>query len=271
MKKKSPDWDPQSYLSFGAERTRPAADLVLRVGLEKPHRILDLGCGPGNSTRVLADRWPESRITALDHSEAMLERARADWPADGRARVEWVRADAAGYETAESYDLVFSNAAVQWIPGHERLLARLLAFLNPGGALAVQAPLFRAMPMSAAIDRAASRPRWKKTMAGAGDVFTYHDAAFYYDLLAPRAAALDLWETDYIHVLDCRPALAEWIKATGLRPYLERLWEEDDRRAFERDFLEELAGDYPERPDGRVLFPFKRLFFVAYTSPGKSR
>ncbi|MBN2351564.1 MAG: methyltransferase domain-containing protein [Spirochaetales bacterium] len=264
---KSRDWNPQSYLAFGAERTRPAADLVMRIGLETPGRILDLGCGPGNSTRLLADRWPESRITALDHSAAMIERARADWPGGERPRVEWIRADAAGYETAERFDLVFSNAVIQWIPDHERLLDRFLALLNPGGALAVQAPLFRDMPMSAAIDRAASRPSWKKTMAGAGDVFTYHEAAFYYDRLAPRAAALDLWATDYIHVLDRRPALVEWIKATGLRPYLERLREEDERRAFERDFLEELEEDYPERPDGTVLFPFKRLFFVAYTSP----
>jgi trans-aconitate 2-methyltransferase len=255
------DWNPTEYLRFEAERTRPSRDLAARIEVESPKDLVDIGCGPGNSTRVLRERWPESSILGLDSSEAMIEQARKDCP-EGK----WIVADAAAFDAPEAYDVVFSNATLQWIPCHETLVPRLFAALRPGGALAVQVPMFSSMPISAAIDRVAKSARWKELAGDRGEGFTFCDAAFYYDLLCTRAGAarIDLWETSYDHVMPSREAVVDFVRYTGLRPYLDVLSGEDERAEFLGDLLREVEKAYPSRADGKVLFPFKRLFFIAY-------
>ncbi len=253
------DWNPSEYLRFEAERTRPAFDLAARIEVEEPRAAVDIGCGPGNSSRALRARWPLCSMLGLDSSPAMIERARSAYPAD-----EWRVADAAGLEAAEAFDVVFSNAALQWIPDHDSLVPRLFAAIRPGGALAVQVPRFASMPMSEAIDAVAASPRWRGSTAGCADNFTYHGAEYYYDLLAHRASRIDLWETLYCHVLPSPGALVDFIRSTGLRPYLDALSGDGLKAAFEAEVLAEVEKSYPLRADGKVLFPFHRLFFIAY-------
>jgi trans-aconitate 2-methyltransferase len=279
------DWNPELYLRFTSERSRAAVDLIARIQAPAPRTVIDIGCGPGNSTQALAARFPNAHLTGLDNSPAMIAKARADYP-----QHEWLLADAASFESEESrgepdgsavrvpsregmgplpgfpsrkFDIVFSNAAIQWIPDHAHLVARLAALASPGGVLAVQTPMFSDMPIREAIARTAAKPRWHQAMHGCDAHFTFLPHGFYYDQLSPRASTIDMWETSYVHVMSSLPALIEWMRATGLRPYLERLAETADQHSFEEDLLEELGKDYHVRPDGKVLFPFKRLFFIA--------
>jgi len=256
-----PDWNPQSYLKFKNERTQPSVDLVSRIKIERPQNIIDIGCGPGNSTQALAERWPDAEITGLDNSPAMIEKAKKDYP-----HQEWILGDAARMDTEKRYDIVFSNATIQWLPGHEKLIPEFMSLVKRGGALAVQVPMFNRMPLNDAILRVAERPEWKARMQGCADNFTYHDGDFYYRLLAPQATVVELWQTEYIHVLPSHPALIEFCRSTALRPYLERLPSEKDKSAFEGHLLEECQKAYPAQPDGKVLFRFKRLFFIACNS-----
>jgi len=254
-----PQWNPEQYLKFGLERTRAAADLAARVTLPDPARVLDLGCGPGNSTRVLRARWPGAELTGLDSSPEMIAQARQDCPAGA-----WVLADAAAWEPGAPFDVVFANASLQWLPDHGRLVPRLLDWLAPGGCLAVQMPARDSTLVRSSLCSVARRPRWRERLAGAEGALTFEDPEFYYGLLAPRAARVDLWKTTYYHVLASHPALIEWYEGTGMRPYLERLADPADRAAFKDEVLEACRPDYPPAPDGKVLLPFGRLFFVAW-------
>jgi len=252
-----PAWDPGQYVKFLDERTRPSRDLCARIPVPAPRRVLDLGCGPGNSTRVLRERWPEAELAGLDSSPQMIGRARADFP-----QGTWILADAAAWEPDGEYHVVFSNAVLQWLPDHENLLPRLLGWLAPGGCLAVQMPA-RDSCLRNALQAVAQRPRWAAAMAGAGADMTFRPARFYYDLLAPLAGQVDLWETVYHHVMASHQALVEWYEGTGMRPYLERLPGPQDRAAFKEAMLDQCRMAFPAAADGRVLLPFKRLFFVA--------
>jgi trans-aconitate 2-methyltransferase len=253
------DWDPALYLRFADERTQPSIDLVSRIGLESPGKIVDLGCGPGNSTQTLFRRWPESDILGLDSSGAMIERARADFP--GR---RWEVGDAAKFDASEGFDLVFSNATLQWIPDHEALIPRLFHGVKKGGALAFQVPRFNTMPISLAIEAVAGRPEWARYTAGIGGLFTYRDASFYYDALSGLAARIDLWETGYLHVLESRKALLDFVRSTALRPYHSSLPGDEERSRFDEKLLDELKTRYPLQADGKLLFPFVRLFVIGY-------
>jgi trans-aconitate 2-methyltransferase len=258
----STTWDPGQYLKFRHERTQPSIDLASRIMLVSPAAILDVGCGPGNSTGVLHEHWPMARITGLDSSEEMIAQARAshDWGA-------WVCADAAALGTAAdrgSWDLVFSNATLQWIPDHERLVPRLFGLVKPGGALAVQVPANAGSPLHQSLLRTADDPRWSRFTAGSASRLVYHEPPFYNGLLCGLADRLEVWETTYHHELPDHRALVEWYKGTGMRPCLERLPDEPSRRAFEDAVLEGCRTDYPVQPNGRVIYPFRRLFFIAY-------
>lgn len=257
-----PAWDAQQYLQFEAERTQPCRDLVARIALDSPGAVVDLGCGPGNSTEVLAERWPQAQLTGLDSSGDMIATARGkhpDW--------NWIAGDITRWanETPETYDLVFSNAALQWLPEHGTLYPRLLERLNPGGALAVQVPNnFNSLPQITARTLAASPP-WRENFPEKGvRVWHVHPPEFYYDLLAPRAARLDLWETEYLHSLPSAEAIVDWYKGSGLRPFLEALSSAEKQQRFCADYLATIRPAFPTRADGRVLFPFRRLFLVAY-------
>jgi trans-aconitate 2-methyltransferase len=252
-------WNPDAYLKFQDERTQPSYDLAARVDLGSAKSVVDIGCGPGNSTRVLRERWPQAHITGLDSSPQMIAKARADFPQE-----TWILADAATWETEDRYDLVFSNAALQWIPGHEALVNKLFRLLNPGGALAVQVPANSDSPIYLAVDEVAGREPYRTAMRGCAEMLTYHDAHVYYDLLSPQSPRVSLWQTTYYHVLASHQGLIDWYSSTGLRPYLERLPGVEQKRAFQEEILDACRAGYPQQRDGKILFPFKRLFFVAY-------
>lgn len=255
-------WDAGQYLRFAEERTQPCRDLVSRVAAASPARVIDLGCGPGNSTQVLAERWPAARLTGLDSSAEMIAEARRASP--DRA---WVAADIAAWAASntEPFDVVFSNAALQWLPDHRALLPRLMAQLAAGGALAVQVPNNLDAPAHRIARSLAASATWRDRFPPAGVREWYvHEPGFYYDLLAPRSARLDIWETEYLQIMPDAAAILEWYKGTGLRPYLTALPQAADREQFCAEYLAAIRAAYPPRADGRVLFPFRRLFLVAY-------
>ena len=254
-----PTWDPQLYLTFGGERTQPAIDLVARVELGQPRRIIDLGCGPGNSTALLRGRWPEAEVTGLDSSREMLAAAGENHPG-----WRWVEGDIGTWEADSSYDLVFSNAALQWVPRHAEVFPRLLASVAAGGALAVQMPAHFQSPVHQLILDTAAAPEWRHLTRAAAEAIAIGRPSFYYDLLAPRCARIEIWETEYNHVLAGPGAIIDWMSGTGLRPFLEALETEEQRTAFRQRLLAGLSAAYPRQRDGRILFPFRRLFLVAY-------
>jgi trans-aconitate 2-methyltransferase len=252
-------WDPDRYLQFGDERTRPAVDLVSRIRLDAPRSIVDLGCGPGNSTQVLKRRWPDARVVGIDSSPEMIEAACKADP-DG----EWVLADLQHWCPREQVDLVFSNATLQWVPDHEGLVTHLFGQVAAGGALAFQIPcrtyaLVRTLIHEVAHDRA-----WASRMARPLGLLTMEPVTFYYDRLAPLARSVDAWETEYLHVLQSHAAVVDWIAATGLRPFLQALDTEEERRLFVALLTKRVSESYEVRPDGRVLLPFRRMFVIAY-------
>ena len=262
-----PSWNADQYLKFAAERTQPSRDLLARILVDRPARIVDLGCGPGNSTAQLAERWPAADISGLDNSTAMIDQANRDYPERRGPDRRWILGGitewAAG--AGEIFDVVFSNAALQWVPDHASLYPALFRRVAPGGALAVQAPMNLDAPAQILMRELASTPAWA-CMLPPGGVrgWHMHDAGFYYDLLAPAAVRLDLWTTEYIHVMDGPAAIVEWYKGTGLRPYLDALPTDADRENFLADYTDRIAEAYLARADGHVLFPFRRFFLVAY-------
>jgi len=245
-------------LKFDRERIQPSIDLVSRIACEKPGKIIDIGCGPGNSTQILVQRWPASQITGIDNSPAMIERAKNDYP-----NQEWKIIDAGQDEIKGKFDIVFSNATIQWIPDHAALLKRFYNILSDDGLIAIQIPMFWDMPLGKAIAGIATDNRWKSVTKGVKELFTIHNYSFYYDNLSVLYHAIEIWESDYIHVLDTQSSILEMIRSTGLRPFLERLESDRDKKNFEEYVLKEIIKDYPLQKNGKVLFPFKRLFFIA--------
>lgn len=256
-----PTWSSDQYLKFAAERTQPAVDLAARIALSAPARVIDLGCGPGNSTAVLAQRWPAASITGLDSSPAMIAAAQRD-----HAHFTWLTGDIAAWpDTAiASYDVVYSNAAYQWVPDHGTLLPRLLRRVNPGGALAFQVPANFDAPPHRLMRELASTPAWHPYFPIAPREWHTHAPAFYYDTLAPLAARVELWTTDYLHILPDVDGIVEWYRGTGLRPWLEALPDDATRAKFLADYRALLVPYFHPQADGRVLFPFHRLFVIAY-------
>lgn len=257
-----PTWNPEQYLKFADERTRPCRDLAARVEVWRPLRIIDLGCGPGNSAEVIAQRWPDAALTGLDSSAAMIGNARSmrpecDWRIGDIA--EWARS------TGERFDVVFSNAALQWLPDHGALFPRLFEHVETGGALAVQVPGNYDGTANLLMRELAASPEWRGYFAG-GDVRPWHthDIDFYYDALAPHAARLDLWATEFCHIMPNAEAIVEFYKGTGLRPYLDVIGESAGRERFLAEYLERIRPAFPPRSNGCVLFPFRRIFIVAY-------
>lgn len=253
-------WNSQEYLRFADERTRPARDLAARIALASPGRVVDLGCGPGNSTAVLAERWPQAVLTGIDNSEPMLSAARRDHP-----HWRWQQVDIAKWAAAsagERWDLVFSNAALQWVPNHAALFGPLFDCVASGGALAFQVPYTLEVSHQRRIRELAAA--WADRFSSRPASWHVEPADFYYDALAPRAARVDLWITDYAHVLSGPEGIVEWYRGTGLRPYLEALPDETARTEFVSEYLAAVTADHPRRSDGKVVMYFRRLFVVAY-------
>ncbi|MFD1332988.1 trans-aconitate 2-methyltransferase [Methylopila musalis] len=254
------DWSATRYLRFEDERTRPAAELLARVPLASATLAVDLGCGPGNSTEGLARRFPEAEIVGLDSSPDMLAAARARLPA---ARFEEGDIAAWAATGGERPDVIFANAALQWLPEHETLFPRLLGRLAPGGVLAVQMPDNLREPSHAAMRETALDGRWRDRLGDAAGTRTpILPMERYYDLLTAAGASVDIWATTFAHPLDGVEAIVDWLRATGLRPFLGPL-DVAERAAFEEAYAQRLALFYTPRADGKVLLRFPRLFMVA--------
>jgi trans-aconitate 2-methyltransferase len=253
-------WDPAQYLKFAGHRLRPAVDLLTRIEASAPGEVYDLGAGAGNVTRLLKQRWPEARVAGIDDSRDMLARAAAAAP-----EITWERADLATWSPPRPADVIYSNAALHWLGGHDRLFPALLASVAPGGVLAVQMPRNFGAPSHTAIEEVVRSRPWRAKLEPLLRPSPVADPAFYYDLLAPRAAALDIWETEYLQVLEGDDPVKEWVKGTWLRPFLDAL-DAPGQARFEAEYAARAARAYPRRRNGRTLFPFRRLFIVA-TAP----
>ena len=249
-------WDPAQYLKFDDHRLRPALDLLARIPIAEARQIWDLGCGTGNVTALLAEKWPGARVTGLDSSPAMLAKARAN------AAIAWVDGDVTTWTAPSPVDLVFTNAVLHWVPDHARLLPRLLDQVRKGGVLAVQMPRQFDAPSHTLLDETALAGPWAerlKPLLGSAAVATPAD---YWRWLRPLAASLDVWEAEYLHVLSGDNAVVEWTKGTTARPLLDAL-DPAEKDEFLAAYGRRIAGAYPPEPDGRTLFPFRRLFIVA--------
>ncbi len=249
-------WDPAQYLKFADHRLRPAIDLMNCVDLDDPREIYDLGCGAGNVTRYLQARWPKAHITGVDESPAMLAKA-----AEIRG-VDWQQADLAIWKPPRPADLIYSNAALHWLKHHERVFPELLDALAPGGVLAVQMPRNFQAPSHTLVNDAARAGPWRATLEPLLRPSPTEEPGFYYDVLAPRAAAVDIWETEYLQVLEGPDPVTEWMKGSWLQQFMEAL-DEPERSEFVAAYGRLVREAYPRRPDGRTLLPFRRLFIIA--------
>ncbi|HEY3799007.1 MAG TPA: trans-aconitate 2-methyltransferase [Caulobacteraceae bacterium] len=250
------DWSPATYLRFEDERTRGARDLLAQVPLADARKVVDVGCGPGNSTELLASRFPDAEVTGIDSSPAMLAEARQRLP---DARFE--AADAEVWTPAADVDLVFANATYQWVPGHLEQLPKVLAALRPGAVLAVQMPDNVGEPSHQLMQAVGESGAWAARLAHARRV-PLPPAQVYYDTLVPLAERLDVWRTTYHHVMADAAAIVSFVSSTGLRPYLDAL-DAGERPRFVDQYTARIDAAYPPQADGNRLFAFPRLFIVA--------
>ncbi len=249
-------WNPRTYLAFASERTRPAAELLGRIPSEAPANVVDIGCGPGNSTELLCERWPDADVDGVDSSPDMIAQAKST-----EVRARWTLADAATWAPDRSFDVVFSNATYQWLGNHAVLLPRLMSFTRPGGVFAFQVPRNFDQPSHVLMRATANDGPWAAKLKNIREASVL-PAETYFDLLAPHARGLDIWQTEYLHVLDGEDAVYRWVSATGLRPFVQAL-EGEEREAFIAAYKRRLEIAYPRRADGKTLLPFRRLFAVA--------
>jgi trans-aconitate 2-methyltransferase len=252
------DWSARQYLKFEDERTRPPRDLLAQVPLLRPRLVVDLGCGPGNSTELLVERFPQSEVVGLDSSPDMLRKARERLP-----KCTFVEADIESWAADPRADLLFANASFQWIPDHPQVLRRLLEALPAGGVLAVQMP-DNAREPSHMLQRevAASGPWADNPEMRAAPRSDLLPPKAYYDLLKPVCTRIDIWHSIYNHVMATPQAIVEWFRGSALQPYLSPLGAAA-REQFLAAYTEKVVAAYRPRVDGKVLLKFPRLFIVA--------
>jgi len=252
------DWSAEQYLMFEDERTRPARDLLAQVPIQDARKVADIGCGPGNSTALLVARWPQASVIGVDTSADMLKQARERLPAH-----KFVEANVAHWALPAGTDVVFANAVFQWVPDHLKQLKRLLGGLAQGGVLAVQMPDNLDEPSHLVMREVAMLEPWRAQLAKAAE---QRDAlpkpGAYYDALRPLCSRLEIWHTIYNHALDDATAIVEWVKGTGLRPFLDPL-DQPERKAYLAAYTARIAAAYPPQIDGKVLLRFPRIFIVA--------
>ncbi|CAN5279180.1 methyltransferase domain-containing protein [soil metagenome] len=250
-------WSPETYLAYADERSRPFVDLVARIPIDATS-IIDLGCGPGHLMPILRSRWSTASIVGVDSSPEMIARASSE--TDDPA-ITFVRADIATWR-AEPVDLVISNAALQWVPGHLALISHLAEMVKPGGAFAFQVPHNYAMASHVTIRNVATREPYARYVAAvASDRDRSIDAATYLQAFDPQQWRVDAWETTYLHVLQGEDPVFDWVAGSRARPVIQALPEEL-RNAFEDDLKAALREAYPAGPHG-TIFPFRRVFVVA--------
>lgn len=251
-------WDPDVYALYRGYRERPALDLLTAIPRDlQPREIWDLGCGLGEQAALLAARHPQARVRGFDSSPEMLDRAKT-LP----AKVEWVLGDIGSFAPDLPADLIFSNAALQWVGDHTTLVPRLAHSLAPSGVLAVQMPVVDGLGWRASLAEVASEGPWASRFTDVEGVRAANEPEDYYAWLAPFCPEVDIWTTTYLHALHGQDPIVDWTMGTSLRPYLDAL-PDDEKKPFLNAWRARLANDYPRREDGVTLFPFKRLFIVA--------
>ena len=249
-------WSAKQYSAFENERTRPVRDLVAALPASAVRSAVDLGCGPGNSTEVLAARYPDATVSGLDSSEDMVLAARKRLP-----QLSFEVADIGTWSPSQRYDVILANASLQWLPDHATLYPRLTSMLAEGGSLAIQTPDNIEEPAHRLAREVAASGPWAGKI---GEVthLPRHSASFYYELLQAHCSRVDVWRTTYFHPLAGPAAIVEWFKGTALLPYMAPL-DAGEREVFLARYLEEITKAYPALADGTVLLPFPRLFIVA--------
>ena len=248
------DWSAEQYLKFKEQRTQPAKDLAMRLVEMDPKTVVDLGCGPGNSTAVLQKLFPKAKVMGIDSSPNMIKKAQEAYP-----EIQFAVCDARNLENR--YDVIFSNACIQWIPDHPALLGRFMDRINPGGLLAVQVPMNNREPIHQIIQECISSPRWKSFFSETR-VFFQLQPEEYAAILAGWTDQYTLWETVYYHRMPSHRSILEWYRGTGLRPYLQVLPAREAEQ-LELEILARLEECYPKQKNGEILFRFPRLFFLA--------
>lgn len=255
-------WDPDLYLRFDDQRTRPCRELVARLTLpaDQVRQALDLGCGPGNSTAALMARYPAAHVTGVDNSPEMLAKARRDYP-----HWEFAQGDLATWEPALEIrgrvDVILANASLQWVPHHAGLFPRLLDWLRPGGELAVQIPQSEELPVLKLIAEVARSPQFAPLYQGFVPPYQVLPPEAYYDVLTPHCRHVDLTEVIYYHIMDGPEGVTNWIQGTGLRPWIERAGTRSGE--FLAEYTRRIIAAYPRRADGKVLMAFRRLNVLA--------
>lgn len=253
-----PVWSPEQYLKFEDERTRPASDLLSAIPSRDIKFAVDLGCGPGNSTELISQRFPQAVVQGIDSSAEMIKEAKARLP-----ECDFATADIDSWQPHQNADLLYANAVMQWLPDHARLFPKLMGFLNTGGSLAIQMPDNLEEPTHAAMREVARDEMWAAKMAKAdASRSQVGDASFYFELLRSHARRVDIWRTTYHHPLQGLDGIVEWFKGSGLRPYLSVL-DADERSLFLEKYKDCLARSYRPLHEGIVLLPFPRIFIAA--------
>jgi trans-aconitate 2-methyltransferase len=252
-------WSAKQYVAFEDERTRPVRDLLAALPPIQAHSVIDLGCGPGNSTEALAACYPHATISGIDSSSDMIEAARRRLP-----HIGFAIADLQAWKDAGPFDVILANAVLQWVDNHESLLPRLVERLAPGGALAVQMPDNLDEPAHRLMREVAADGPWAAALgASSAARAPLPSAAWYYELLRPLCSKVDLWRTTYYHFLHGgAEAVVEWFKGSGLRPFLEPL-NPAQRNQFLERYTAAIAMAYPKLSDGSVMLPFPRVFLTA--------
>jgi trans-aconitate 2-methyltransferase len=250
-------WNPQQYLKFSGHRLRPAVDLLMRIPDFKASRIADLGAGAGNVTRLIKERWQDAVVLGVEGSAEMVAAGKKAAP-----EVEWLHQDLGSWHPAHRLDLIYSNAALHWLPDHAGLFASLMERIEPGGILAVQMPRNFGAPSHLLIGETALNGPWRSQLEHLVTPPPVEAPAFYHGLLAPLSENIDIWETEYLQVLEGDNPVKEWTKGTWLTRYLDIL-QDRDKEAFEAAYGERVAKAYPRNSAGQTLFPFRRLFMVA--------
>lgn len=252
------DWNPEQYIKFINERTQPSIDLANRIKAVDPKLIIDIGCGPGNSTAVLAKKFPDAKIIGADNSKNMVEKAKYQYPA-----LDFILFDAEKdfTELKDKFDVAFSNACIQWVPNHRKLLSNMMSILNDNGVMAVQVPINYNEPIHKILNALAKSKKWKEKFSDQRIFYTLTQSE-YFDLLSDISSDFTMWETIYFHRLPSHESIIDWYRSTGMRPYLNSL-SEQDAKEFEKDVYDEVVKAYPIQKNGEIIFRFPRLFFTA--------
>lgn len=252
------DWSSAQYLKFEDERTQPARDLLARVPLQAPKRIVDLGCGPGNSTAVIESRYPKAELVGMDSSPDMIRKAKSTLP-----HINFTVDNLDSYSPQGPVDLFYSNAVFQWLGREQRInvIKRLMETQPSGGVFAFQVPDNLDQPSHVLMRETAENGPWAEKLGSVGRD-TFQLPREIYDSLKPISSRVDIFHTSYYHSLENHEAIVEWVKGTGLRPYVDPL-NPEEKEGFLNEYLRRLREAYPSCVDGRVLLPYPRLFVVA--------